>query len=52
MPNLVALGQTMYEKSVTIFFAPFGVLAPQSLPIWVVMYSKAPSIKLPNFVPF
>jgi len=53
MPNFI----TMYEKSVT-FFTPFSILAPQgdllcqSSPVWVVTYSKAPSIKLPNFVPF
>jgi len=29
-----------------------GDLLCQSSPIWVVMYSKAPCIKLPNFVCF
>jgi len=57
MPNFIALGQTMYEKSVTIF-TPFSILEPQgdplhqSSPIWMMTYSKSFSIKLPNFVPF
>jgi len=39
-------------------FTPFSTLAPQggppvpSSPIWVMMYSKAPSIKLLNVVHF
>jgi len=48
----------MYEKSVTKFFytlqyfgAP-GDLLGQNSPISAMMYSKAPSINLPNFVPF
>jgi len=40
------------------FFSPFTILVPQgvplcqSSPVWVMTYSKAPSVKLPNFVPF
>jgi len=26
--NFIALGQTVYEKSVTNFFTPFAILAP------------------------
>jgi len=56
-PNFIALGQTMYEKSVTIFYTlqsfdakgdPLG----HSSPILALMYSNAPSINLLNFVPF
>jgi len=57
--NFIALDQTMYEKSITKFFSTsFSILAPQgdplcqSSPIWVMSYNKAPSIKLPNLVPF
>jgi len=45
------------RKALQNFFIPFSLLALQvdhlcqSSPIWVMMYSKAPSIKLPNFVP-
>ena len=56
VPNFVALGQTMNEKSVAIFFyiiqyfgAP-GVTLGQSSLISALMYSKASSINLPNFV--
>jgi len=53
--NFIALGQTMYEKRVTIFlnhsvfWHPNGIFWFSSLGL---MYSKALSIKLPNFVPF
>jgi len=46
------------KKSATNFCTPLSILSPQGTPcaqvpsIWVVTYSKAPSIKLPNFVPF
>ena len=32
------------------FGAPWGPLR-RSSPVWAVAYSKAPSVKLPNFVP-
>ena len=32
VPNFLALGQTTYEKSVTIFFTPFSILALQGTP--------------------
>jgi len=59
MPNFIALGQTVYEKSVIFLqITPFIILAPQgdpfgqSSPLWVATYSKAPSINVPNFVEF
>jgi len=57
LPNFIALGQTMYEKSVTNFLHPSVIWRPmgppgQYSPILVLMYSKAPSINLPNSVPF
>jgi len=57
MRNFMVLGQTMYEKSVTKLFSHPSVFRHrsgtpqcQSSPIWVMTYSKTPSIKLPNFV--
>ena len=32
MPNFIVLGQTMYEKSITIFFTSFTILAPKGTP--------------------
>jgi len=58
LPNFVALGKTMYEKTVTKLFTPFSILAPQgdllgkSSSIWILMYCKAANINLPNFVDF
>jgi len=57
LPNFIALGQTMYEKSVTIF-TTCSILAPQGDPlcrvslVLALMYSNAHSINVPNFVPF
>jgi len=34
------------------YFGALGDSLGQSSLIWVVLYSKAPSIKLPNFIPF
>jgi len=55
-PDFIALRQTVHEKSITDFFTPFTILAPQgdllAKVISLVMYSKAPSVKLTNFVPF
>jgi len=56
IPNFVALGQTMYDKSVKMFtassiLAPQGDLLSQSSPILAMVCSKTPSIKLLNFVP-
>jgi len=57
VPNFVALGQTIYEKSVTNFFTPFSILASQrrtlgqSSLISALMYREAASINLPNFAP-
>jgi len=54
MLNFIALGQTVYENSVTIFYTLHYFGAPerdplgQNSPIWVVMYSKVLSINLPN----
>ena len=53
VPNFVALGQTIYTtKALQFFLHPSVFWRPlcQSSPIWVITYSKAPSIKLPNFV--
>ena len=57
MPNFTAIGQAVYENSITNVFytlhyfgTPGGPSGPK-LPVWVVMYNKATSIKLPNFVP-
>ena len=57
--NFIALGQTVYEKSVTnfcytlyYFGVPEGDLLGHSSSIWVVMYSKVPSINFSNFTPF
>ena len=61
MPNFIAVGQKMYEKSVTNLFTPFSILTPhgnllvcvhQGSPILALMDSKAPSINLLNFVNF
>jgi len=49
VPNFIALRQSVYEKSVTIFYTLHFF---ESSPIWVVMYSEARSINLPNFVDF
>jgi len=50
VPNFIALGQTMYEKSVTKFFYTlqyFGALAGHGS-----KFTKALSIKMPNFADF
>jgi len=45
VPNFIALGQTMYEKSVTKYFAPFSIMAPhgdlldRSPPVYALMYT-------------
>jgi len=57
VPHFIALGQTMYEKSVKNFYTlqyfdvPVRPLV-QSSPTLALVYSKAPSINLPNFVDF
>ena len=33
MPNFIEIGETTLEKSVTIFFIPFNILAPQGDPL-------------------
>jgi len=57
VPNVIALGQTMYYKSVTIFLHPSVFSRPegprdQSSPISALIYSKARTTNVPNFVPF
>jgi len=61
VPNFIALGQTIYETRKALqSFTPFSILAPRSREtrsakftnLWVMTYSKVPSIKLPNFLPF
>jgi len=57
-PTFIALDQTMYEKSVTNCFTSFSILETQgdplgqSSPFLTLLYSKAPSINLPNIVMF
>ena len=58
LSNFTALSQTMYEKSITIFFTSFSILRPQgdtlgqSPSVSALTYSKGRSITLPNFLPF
>jgi len=58
LPYFIALGQTMYEKSVTDSFTTFSILVPQedplgqSSPTLTLMYSKAKTKNTPNFIPF
>ena len=46
MPNVIALGQTVYETNVTKLFTPFSILASQgdplgqSSPVLALIYSK------------
>ena len=52
LPNFIAVGQTMYEKSVTIF-TPFTILAPQGT-LWAKIHQSGwwcIARKLPNLVP-
>jgi len=59
VPNFIALSETIYDKSVTIF-TPFSILAPQAqetpfVPKFTNLgddVQQGPSTKLPNFVPF
>ena len=57
MTNFIADAETPIRKSVTNFYTlhSFGAVGKPlqlSSPVWVVMYSKALSMKLPNVVPF
>jgi len=58
VPNFIALRQTLYEKSFTKSFTPFSILAhhgtpagPKS-PTWALIYIKARTTNMQNFVPF
>ena len=57
VPNFIALGQTMYEKSVTIFYTlqyfgtSGGPLGPKIIYLGGDV-QQGISINLPNFVPF
>jgi len=56
--NFIAFGQTIYEKSITKMFTPFGILESQgNLPGSKFTnlspdVQQGPSINLPNFVDF
>jgi len=57
VPNFIAhptndVLEKRYNFYTLHYFGAPGDPSGQSSPIWVVMYSKAPSIKLPNFVLF
>jgi len=44
MPNFIMLGQTMYEKSSTIFFTPFSIFgAPGGL--WAKVHQSWPDVQ-------
>jgi len=52
VPSFIALGQSVTCLNPALFWRPRGDLFGQSLPSWALIYSKAPTMKLPNFVPF